>query len=335
MKSIQFESLFFSKTNDFLNIYLPRQNGRTADTVKSYREGLSTFYDYVSSIKKMDVAKFQFEDCTYEFLLDYVQYLRETKKHESSTTNQKLASLRSYLRFASSDNVELIQVYLAAKSVPFQKEPRKQRPIIEADAMQKLLDKPLDTVKGNRDRMLMILLFDTAIRVAEICAITLGDISLEVSSPTIIINGKGKKQRTVVLGRKTAEHLRHYIVSNGLNGKSPDTPLFPTVVHGSVSHMTERNVERILKKYADQLKAEGVDLPESVYPHMFRRSRATGLSRDGVPIEMVSTILGHAAVETTRIYAIPSVEQMRLPYQKGRFRSRIPVRNAGLVKKMR
>lgn len=50
---------------------------------------------------------------------------------------------------------------------------------------------------------------------------------------------------------------------------------------------------------------------------MFRRTRATGLYRDGVPIEMVSAILGHSNTETTKIYAAPSVEQLRENMQKG------------------
>ena len=50
---------------------------------------------------------------------------------------------------------------------------------------------------------------------------------------------------------------------------------------------------------------------------LFRRTRATGMYRDGVPLEMISVILGHASSETTKIYAIPSVEQMREALKKG------------------
>ena len=81
--------------------------------------------------------------------------------------------------------------------------------------------------------------------------------------------------------------------------------------------MSTRNVERIVKKYADLVRAESSTLPQNVYPHMFRRTRATGLYRDGVPLEMISAILGHENSETTKIYAIPSVEQLREALTKG------------------
>ncbi|MDE7249680.1 MAG: tyrosine-type recombinase/integrase [Lachnospiraceae bacterium] len=58
------------------------------------------------------------------------------------------------------------------------------------------------------------------------------------------------------------------------------------------------------------------DIPEHVYPHMFRRTRATGLYRDGVDLAIVSRFLGHAQLETTRIYATPSVEMMRAAIAK-------------------
>ena len=65
------------------------------------------------------------------------------------------------------------------------------------------------------------------------------------------------------------------------------------------------------------VRIERPDIPASVYPHMLRRSRASGLYRDGVPIEMVAAILGHESSETTKIYAIPSVEQLREAIEKG------------------
>ena len=75
--------------------------------------------------------------------------------------------------------------------------------------------------------------------------------------------------------------------------------------------MSPENVQRLIKKYAQQVRCAGFDLPESVHPHMFRRTRATNLYQDGVPLELVSTILGHAKIDTTKIYAKPSVEQLR------------------------
>ena len=70
-------------------------------------------------------------------------------------------------------------------------------------------------------------------------------------------------------------------------------------------------IRLLIKKYAQQVRCAGFDLPESVHPHMFRRTRATNLYQDGVPLELVSTVLGHAKIDTTKIYAKTSVEQLR------------------------
>ena len=76
--------------------------------------------------------------------------------------------------------------------------------------------------------------------------------------------------------------------------------------------MSVGNVQRIVKKYAAMVDAQGIEIPESVHCHMFRRTRATNLYQDGVAIELVSTVLGHARTDTTKsYYAKPSVEQLR------------------------
>lgn len=75
--------------------------------------------------------------------------------------------------------------------------------------------------------------------------------------------------------------------------------------------MSTANIERFLKKCAQQVREVYPDIPDRVHPHIFRRARATGLYRDGVDLSIVSRFLGHAQLETTRIYATPSVEMMR------------------------
>ena len=75
--------------------------------------------------------------------------------------------------------------------------------------------------------------------------------------------------------------------------------------------MSAGNIERLIQKYADMAREKSSSIPEKVYPHMLRRSRATHLYRNGVELELVSRILGHSSTETTRIYATPSLEMIR------------------------
>jgi len=313
----EFTELFFSKTKDFLDIFLSRQEDRSPETVKAYRLSLMCFYTYVTTECKLSAVAFCFSDCTYDFVLRYSQYMQENKKLANSTVNQRLAALKAYLRYVSDGNITLMQVYLGVQKVPLLKLSKLQRPIIEKNGLAMILNKPLNTNIGNRDRMILIILFDSAIRVAELLDITLGDISLEISAPSILIHGKGKKQRVISLNDKTIEHLREYIRIHHKKDSPADTHLFYTIIHGKMNRMSERNVERIVKKYADLVRKENREIPDSCYPHMLRRTRAAGLYRDGVPLEMISAILGHSSSETTKIYAIPSVEQIREALKKG------------------
>lgn len=313
----EFTELFFSKTKDFLDVFLPRQENRSPETVKAYRLSLTCFYTYVTTEYKRSAIAFCFSDCTYDFVLNYSQYLQEKKKLANSTVNQRLAALKAYLRYVSDGNIALIQVYLGVQKVPLLKLSKLQRPIIEKNSLAMIFNKPLNTKIGNRDTMILIILFDLAIRVSELLDITLGDISLEISAPSILIHGKGKKQRVVSLNDKTIGHLREYIRIYHEKDSPADTHLFYTIIHRKMNRMSERNIERIVKKYADLVRKENPGFPDSCYPHMLGRTRATGLYRDGVPLEMISAILGHSSSETTKIYAIPSVEQMREALKKG------------------
>ena len=90
------------------------------------------------------------------------------------------------------------------------------------------------------------------------------------------------------------------------------------MIKGRKDRMSVGNVERIIKKYAFQIRSQQYpDFPEHCYPHMLRRTRATNLYQDGTELELVSRILGHSSTETTRIYAVPSIEMMRKAMETG------------------
>ncbi len=312
-----FAELFFSKIKDYLDIYLSKQQKKSQETIKAYRISLTNFYVYVTEERSIKVMRFCFTDCTYEFVLSYSLYLQEKKKLGNSSVNQKLAAIKSYIKYVSDGDISLMQVYLSVKNVPLLKLVKSQRQVLEKDDLKVLLNNIADTKIGNRDRMILILLFDTAVRASELLGISLGDVSLDISTQSIIIHGKGKKERAVTLNKKTAEHLKKYIRHYHKTGAPSDTPLFFTIIHGRMNHMSERNLERIVKKHGEAVLQNNTSLSDSIYPHMLRRSRASGLYRDGVPIEMVASILGHSRIETTKIYAIPSVKQMREAMEKG------------------
>ena len=315
---VAFEKLFFSKTYDFLEIYLPKQACRSRHTIKQYKTGLSCFFDYVSDVRMLSPLSFTFIHCTYKFLLEYRQYLGEDQRNAASTINCRFAAIRSYLEYVSDGDASIIPVYLVAERVPSAPVPKVRRPVIEAADLAAFLDSPAHTWKGNRDRFILVLLYDTAIRVEELVSIRLGDIVSGSSASSILIHGKGRKERCIVLSDKASEHLNAYISVYHDAIPDPNCPLIYTVIHGEIHPMSVRNVERMLHKYGQAAKATNPNIPDSVHPHMMRRTRACGLYQDGVPMEQVAALLGHSHIETTRThYAEPSKKQMQESMKKG------------------
>ena len=304
------ELLFFSKTWNFLNVYLPKQVVRSPETVGSYRDSLTIFKNYVVDVMGKSIASFQFSECTKDVIYSYREYLME-KGNKPSTVNVRIAAIRSYLNYTADTDVSIQSVALAISQVSPYKTVKEEKVILSQEALTALLAAPPNTKFGLRDKTILILLYDTAVRISELLNIRIGDIALDTKYPNIFITGKGNKQRTIQLTEKAVEHLKEYLrIYHKQSGK--DAYLFSTTIKGVTDKMSVGNVQRIIKKYADEVCNQGIILPASVYCHMFRRTRATNLYQDGVAIELVSTILGHARTDTTKsYYAKPSIKQLR------------------------
>lgn len=205
------KALFFSKTNDFLNIYLKKQAMKSDNTVHTYQDGLTVFRKYLSDVKKISIGKFKFEECTHDFLLEYMAYLKD-KGCTAGTCNNRLAAIRVYLCYVADGDISMQSIALAASKVPFIKGTQKVKETINADDLAALLAAPSDKTKiGIRDKTILILLYDSAIRVSELRELTIESLKLNETIPYIRVHGKGDKERIVSITDKTVEHLKRYI----------------------------------------------------------------------------------------------------------------------------
>ena len=126
------KELFFSKTNDYLNIYLPCQAHKSPRTIKTYRDGLSVFRRYIWNEKRISINKFRFDNCTYDFLLNYLSYLKNSG-NKATTCNNRMASIKSYLWYVADGDISMQGIALAASKIPRIKEPKINRPVIQDD----------------------------------------------------------------------------------------------------------------------------------------------------------------------------------------------------------
>lgn len=298
-------------TADYLTAYLPN-DVQNANTTDAYRDALTRFKRYVTDVKGIRIHKFLFTDCTYDFVLEYRNWLIDTEHLKESTVNHRITVIKAYLKYAAARDIALQQVLLNVLQVPSLRVPKEVRETLTKEQVKAMLSAPKNTRFGRRDMVLMSVMFDTAMRVGELTGITIGDVHIDCDNPYVFVEGKGNKERIAPLSKKCTKLVKDYIEE--FHGDSPEKTraLFYTKSHGEYHRMTERNAERIVKKYANQTSASFDDFPDSVYPHMMRRTRSTGWYQDGVSIEQISAMLGHASVQTTLDhYAVMSMEQKR------------------------
>jgi len=306
-KSNQYD-LFFSLTWDFLNEYLPKQAGHSPDTVESYRDSL--FRRFLKDSRHKSIAEFKFSYCTKDCVYDFREYLQQ-RGNKPSTVNVRVTAIRTYLNYAADRDISVQSVALAISQIKPLRKIQKEKETLSEDALAAILSAPPQTKMGLRDRAILVTIYDSAVRLSEIVRIKIGDITLDGEYPYVFIHGKGNKERTVQLTEKSVGHLKEYIRICHADS-SRDTFLFSTTIKGNTDKMSPGNVQRLLKKYSDIARQSCSDMPKSIYPHMLRRTRASNLYQDGIAIELVSTVLGHARVETTKqYYAQPSVAQLR------------------------
>jgi len=309
-KKIQTDLLFFSMSLEFLETYLPCQLGRSRKTIKSYKDSLTIFRRYLHDECHISIAAFKFKDCDQKCIQNFIIYLKNNGS-SPRTCNQRLSAIKSYLWFASDRNIAVQSVVLTISRIPQCKVPKKEKEILTEASITTILQQPQKTKMGLRDRVIMILLYDSAVRLGELLSLTLKDLSLQTNDPYIRITGKGNKERIVAITAKTAEHLKQYLLVYHKNERNRNQYVFYTRIKGITDKMSHGNVERFIKQYSDCARKNCFQIPLKVYPHMFRRTRATNLYQNGVELELVSRILGHSSTETTKIYAKPSLEMLR------------------------
>ena len=307
------DTSLFSLLRDYLKNYLPKQHKLSPNTIRSYRESLELFLDYVKKERQIPLCNVTFEMLSEETISGFLNYLESERGCLSSTRNIRLIAIRTFLNYAAERDITVAVVFGGAKKVPFKKP--SQVTMVEymsMEAVAAIAEQPdVSTEKGRRDRFFIMLMYDTGARVQEMLDIQLCDLDLG-KTPKITLHGKGNKTRTVPLMEKTAKHLEKYLAE--FHKDTPPAskiPLFYSVIHGEMRPLSDRRIRYILQGYAEKARQECLEVPEKVYPHLFRHSRAMHLYQEGMDLTLVSQWLGHSTLETTQIYAHADTEHKR------------------------
>lgn len=161
-----------------------------------------------------------------------------------------------------------------------------------------------------RDRALLEVMYGAGVRVSEAAGIDVHDVSLE--HKTLVVRGKGNKQRLVVIGEPARDAIERYLRDgrNALLKRWRRNPAegggLPLFVNRLGTRLSQRRIQLVVRKYA--LKA-GLDA--RVHPHLLRHTFATHLLDGGAELRVVQELLGHANPNTTQIYLHVTEERQR------------------------
>jgi site-specific recombinase XerD len=254
---------------------------------------------------------------TRETVDGFLDHLEKERRCSVSTRNQRLACIRSFVKYAGSRDVGLQAYVKILCSIPLKKEVKDTViSFFSESALKTILEQP-DTgaKKGLRNLFFMILMYDTAARNQEILDIKLSGVHFEGENPYVAIIGKGGKTRLVPVMQKTVAHFNKY--ASAFHSKSgSDEHLFYIERKNKRYAMSPDTSEKFIRKYGVAAHEVNPEAPETLHPHQFRHSRSMHLYRSGMPLVLLAEWLGHAQVTTTTVYANADTEMKRKAIEK-------------------
>ena len=279
--------------------YLKYQRNYSDFTCNNYNKDLNEYNSFILS------NKINYKNMDYNEAIEYVIYLNK-KNDAKSTISRKLSSLRTFYKYLVLNNKVESNPFLLVSS------PKKEKRIpkfINYNNMEEILNVPnIKTKEGQRERVILEVLYASGVRVSELVNIKLKDI--DFSNKNILILGKGSKERLVSFGDYALEYINLYLKEGRnllLDGVKSDY----LIVGKKSEKLTTRRVEQIID---DIIKRTSIKL--NITPHMFRHTFATHLLDNGCDLLVVQELLGHASLSSTEIYTHVSNEHLREVYLK-------------------
>jgi integrase/recombinase XerD len=275
----------------FLN-HLAQKRGLSANTVAAYQTDLGQF---VSFLRERQIDTFQ--SVTQDDLLAFLFFLRE-RQYTNSTVARRTAAVKSFYAFltsqghVSSDPTEQVSSPKVDRYQPHSLTPNQVDALLELPLFER-------TPERMRDKAMLEVLYATGVRVSELVAFNLGDVTLENQSVRCV--GKAGRERQLPLTPSALTSLEEYLdnarsqLARGMN--QPGDALF---LNHRGKRLTRQGFWLILKGYAEAL---GLD---DLTPHTLRHSFAAHMLNEGADLRTVQTMLGHASLSTTQIYNNPA-----------------------------
>jgi site-specific recombinase XerD len=308
----------------FLQQRLGLERRASPHTCDSYAYAFKLLFEFASEHLKIVPSALQLEQLDAPLIASFLNHLETARSNGPSSRNTRLAAIKSFMHFMSyrvPSAMEQIQRILA---IPLKRTDTRLVKHLTMQEMQSILDAPApDHRDGIRDRAMLHLCFAAGLRVSELIGVRIQEVTLQPHA-SILIRGKGRKERSLPLWKETASALRAWLAVRG-------SALAPEVfVNARGEAMTRSGFEYILRKHVETATKRCSSLAQKrISPHVLRHTCALAILQSTKDLRKVALWLGHAHIQTTEMYtrADPSVkldalESVMAPkLRSGRFRA--------------
>lgn len=277
------------QTEQYLEFCL-YQKRLDSKTLKAYRIDLKQFAETIS------VSDIQ--QITPHVLENYIAQLHQTYKPK--TVKRKIASIKAFFHYLEYRDIipanpfNKLQIHFREPVILPKTIPLHTVETLLSTVYHQRSNASTDFQRRNalRDAAVIELLFATGIRISELCSLKANDVNL--FDKTILIYGKGSKERMVQIGNEEVAHILNEYKNNFLPEIQLSNHFF---VNQNGSILSDQSVRRMINKYTSLASIE-----LHITPHMFRHTFATSLLEADVDIRYIQEMLGHSSINVTEIY---------------------------------
>lgn len=271
--------------------------GCSIRTIEAYEHQVDKFLDFIQK---------PLSKITAEEVRNYIYFKQNVDKVSNSYADTIRRYLNTTFQWLSDEGYIMDNPMITIKKIRSKKIVKKPYTPLEVEKLREYFLTHGNRITRLRNIAIFELLLSSGVRVNELCGLNRSNIDLEDCS--MIVFGKGAKEREVYFNVKTQKALKDYI-DNRLDSYPCLFKATRCVNNNNDCRLTVNALERVIREAG---KAVGVE----AHPHKFRRTFATNLLSKGVPLEQVKTLLGHSNIETTTIYALVDEEQLNWNHKK-------------------
>jgi integrase/recombinase XerD len=281
----------------FFEQRLPMERHASENTRQSYAYAFQLLLTFASKHLQVTPSQLAVEQIDAPLVLDFLNDLQSTRGNGSSSRNIRLAAIKSFMHFLEYRVPSAIEQIRRILAIPAKKTESRLVQHLTAEETQALLDTPEPTGwKGIRDRAMLHLCYAGGLRASELIGLRLDDLKLQ-PQPSVLIHGKGRRERCLPLWKTTTAALRAWLAARGT---MPVPELF---VSARGESLTRSGFEYILRNHVRTAKQHCPSLAmKRVHPHLLRHTCALTLLQATKDLRKVALWLGHAKTQTTEMY---------------------------------